>query len=210
MSGATILRLDMRRRGGGLSIVASPTPEDADAQLAADFRDASSAALSSEERTFASVYLRWSPLVFSTARRAMGSSDEAADVTQAVFISAWQSRGSFDPERGSLPGWLLTITRRRIADRWAQRSREAIADDSDPADPGHSPVDEAVDRILLADELARLGEPPATIMRLAFHEELTHVEIAERLGLPLGTVKSHIRRSLERIRHRLEVDRGAL
>lgn len=182
-----------------------PTPEtdDADARLAAAF-------CTGGESTFADIYARWSPLVYSVARRVLVDSHEAADVTQEVFISAWRGRAGFDPERGSLPGWLLTITRRRIADHLDRRSRQAHPTDTPPADEGDAPIDEAIDRILIADELSRLGEPPSTIMRLAFYEQLTHTEIAERLQLPLGTVKSHIRRSLERLRHRWEVDRGAL
>lgn len=168
-----------------------------------------------EEHSLARAYARWAPQVHGMAARAVGPAD-AEDVVQAVFISAWRGRAGFDPGRGSLPGWLVGITRHRIADALAARHRrgEVLTDPSAGAlaPSASSPVDEAdaaTDRLLLVTELDHLGEPQRTIVALAFFEDLTHHQIADRTGLPLGTVKSHLRRSVLRLRDRLEGRDGA-
>jgi RNA polymerase sigma factor (sigma-70 family) len=170
--------------------------------LAVRLRDGSPDAL-------AEAYDRWASLVHTLALRSLGSHHDAEDVTQQVFVSAWRSRHTLRPERGTVPGWLVGITRHRIADVHTQRARsardaEAVAAEAAPVahDP---PADERLaTRLLLADELDRLGEPRSVIIRMAFVDELTHEEIARRLDMPLGTVKSHVRRGLIQLRTRMK------
>jgi RNA polymerase sigma-70 factor (ECF subfamily) len=159
-----------------------------------------------EESALAEAYERWSRLVYTVALRSLPTTADAEDVTQAVFISAWRSRHSFNPAAGNVPGWLLAITRRRIAD-YHRKRRDEVSLDHAPEVAHEAP--DITAQVSVADEIDELGEPAGQIIRLAFFDDLTHQQIAERLNLPLGTVKSHIRRSLLKMRARLEVTHAA-
>lgn len=180
--------------------------------LAAGLRDGDHEAL-------AEIFRRWSPLVHSLALRRLGTHHEAEDVTQAVFVAAWRSRHTLVPTDHALPAWLVGIARHRIADRLAERAADArrveaaaaaVPGAGATAEPGLPAHDEAtVERLVIAQQLEDLGDPRGTVLRLAFHDDLTHEQIAQRTGLPLGTVKSHLRRGLAHLRRTLEEVRHA-
>ncbi|MEV7103580.1 sigma-70 family RNA polymerase sigma factor [Streptomyces atroolivaceus] len=166
-----------------------------------------------DERAFAAVFARWRPLVHTLASRSLGDAQEAEDVTQQVFLAAWLGRAGFRPERGPLGAWIVGIARRKTVDALAARTRrtklvEAAARTLAVAPPhsAQSPPETALDRVLLSGELVRLPGPQRQVLRMAFYEDLTQAQIAERTGIPLGTVKSHARLGLHRLRHRIAAD----
>ncbi|KAA9110394.1 RNA polymerase sigma factor [Microbacterium rhizomatis] len=167
-----------------------------------------------DERALEEVYRRWSPVVYTLALRSLGDRSDAEDVTQRTFVSAWTSRGSYDPDKGRLSTWLVVIAKRRIADTHETRTRIRMLQDQlqrtvSPEELVVAPTADLGDTILVASELERLEPDARTVIRMAFFDDLSHQEIATRLGMPLGTVKSHIRRSLSRLRTRLEVTHAA-
>ncbi|MFD6284903.1 sigma-70 family RNA polymerase sigma factor [Streptomyces sp. NPDC060205] len=161
-----------------------------------------------DEACLAAAHDRWSPLVHTLARRALGDDREAEDVTQQVFLGMWRGRHGYRPERGAIAGWIVGITKRKIADALAARTRRAELVASAGAvlalaDPVAARPEAVLDRVLVGREMAKLPTSQQRVLRLAFYEDLTQTQIARRTGLPLGTVKSHARRGLHQLKHGL-------
>jgi RNA polymerase sigma-70 factor (ECF subfamily) len=152
-------------------------------------------------------------LVFTYCVRALGDRDLAADCTQETFLGAWRSRERFELDRGSLAGWLMGIAKFKVLDAYRAAPRvptpQAPPADDTPGRPevataSEGEADQLADRLLVAHALDELAPRARQVIELAFYSDLTQSEIAERLGLPLGTVKSDMRRGLQRLRGHLE------
>ena len=186
------------------SSIPSDDRTDAEALLNARF-------VAGDDQALAEVYRRWSPVVFTLALRSLGDRGDAEDVTQRTFVSAWTSRSTYDARKARLSTWLVAIARRRIADTHESRAKiRALQAEMERVTNPDDLVREQPDlseTLLVANEMQQLEPDAQAVMRLAFYDDLTHEEISRRLGMPLGTVKSHIRRSLIRMRNRLEVTR---
>jgi RNA polymerase sigma factor (sigma-70 family) len=142
----------------------------------------------------------WGAVIHTYCARRVPA-DDAADATQEVFVSAWQARQQFDPSRGSLPQWLFGIARNTCHGIHRRRvSRPEAGDEGlDLVAAGVEP-DVLPDRLLLADALRRLPERQQAVLVASFVGDRTNHEVAEQLSLPLGTVKSDIRRGLRALR----------
>ncbi|MCX5389370.1 sigma-70 family RNA polymerase sigma factor [Streptomyces sp. NBC_00094] len=162
-----------------------------------------------DEHCLALAHRRWAGLVHTLATRALGDPREAEDVTQQVFLAAWRGRAGYHPERGPVPAWLVGITRRKTADALTARTRRlalvaAAGAALPPAAGTREGPEDVLDRIVVTGELARLPRVQRDVLTLAFFADLTQTQIARRTGLPLGTVKSHARRGLQRMRRSLD------
>ncbi|GHH44083.1 RNA polymerase sigma factor [Lentzea cavernae] len=166
-----------------------------------------------EQGALRAVYERYAPAVLRVASASLPSRADAEDVVQTTFVTAWRSRESFDPAKGSLLVWLLTIARRRSIDVLRSRTRDENVvkalhhADGGAADEPARP-DQVVDRMVVLEAIGELPPQQRQVLLLAFYDDLTHEQIATNTGLPLGTVKSHLRRGMARLRQRWEVDGG--
>jgi RNA polymerase sigma-70 factor (ECF subfamily) len=158
------------------------------------------------------VYDRYSRLVFSVSVRVLNDRQLAEDVVQEVFLRLWRRPASYDPARGRFVSWLMSVTRNRALDEWRRfaRRRRVEEQESDPAGSQLVAQDRADDPELglaLAElrrtvrmAMTRLPAAQRRVLELAYFGGLTQVEIAERTGDPLGTVKTRIRLGMRKLR----------
>ena len=161
---------------------------------------------SGDEDALRMAWDRYGTLVHTYCKRSLADQDQAADCTQEVFVSAWRSRDRFRPAQGSLGGWLLGIARYRVLDAYRASARRPVpveTNEETSADVVEADGDALANRLLGADALEQLSSRARQVVELAYYGDLTQAEIATRLDLPLGTVKSDLRRSLDRLRQHM-------
>lgn len=149
----------------------------------------------------------YGPLVWSITRRQIDPS-AAEDVAQEIFIDVWRSAARFDPSKASEATFITTIARRRLIDYRRRVGRRPDLEELDESIGEEELPQEAVDLAdearLAAEAIEQLRPDQRRVLKLAVVDSLTHTQIAELTKLPLGTVKSHARRGLERVRTILE------
>lgn len=160
-----------------------------------------------DESVLRDMFDEYGALVLSIARRLVGT--DAEDLVQQVFMAAWRGRDRFDPSKGSLAAWLSGITRFKAIDHLRASSRRPSSPTAEVEglEPTEPVVDQVVDRMVLAAALESLPAARKEVVELGFFQDLSHPEIAEKLDLPLGTVKSHMRRGLEALQRELRGSR---
>jgi RNA polymerase sigma-70 factor (ECF subfamily) len=159
----------------------------------------------------AELYDRYSSRLMGLAQRILGDTGEAEEVLQELFLWVWRSAASFDAARGSVIAWLLVATRsrsidrvrsRRPAARAGLRSVETVPDAAGPQDVEADSAGKQWERVCRS-AISELPDDQRRALELAYFEGLTHQEISEKTGTPLGTVKTRVRLGLMKLRDRV-------
>ena len=158
-----------------------------------------------DERALAAFYTRFGRVAYGLALRVLRDAALAQDAVQDAFLGAWRTAGAFDPARAKPSTWLLTLVHRRAVDlvrREERRRTEPLADDT-PQPTGEATDEEAAlreRRQLVQNALRRLPDDQREALELAYYGGFSQSELAERLGVPLGTIKSRMFTGLTKLR----------
>ncbi len=159
-----------------------------------------------DREAFAHLFATFAPLLNGYLRRSGCANGESEELTQETMLTVWRKAHQFDAQRGSASTWIFTIARNLRIDGLRRRPMDELPPEPD-LDPAPSPYDvaaaaDSVTRLQVA--LAKLPPEQAEVLRAAYVEHHAHAAIAEKLGLPLGTVKSRLRLALQRLRAEME------
>ncbi len=168
-----------------------------------------------DELALAALYDRWHSLVNAVVVKILHQRDDVEDVVEEAFWQAWRQAGRFDPARGSVQTWLLTIARSRALDRVraVKRLREESLEGEDGevaaqvvavGDPGLD-AEASERRVIVLSALAELPAEQREALELGYFSGLSQTEIAERTGQPLGTIKTRMRLAMQKLRGRLQI-----
>jgi len=181
---------------------ARPEQDELDAELVR-------ATARGDERAYASLYDRYSPILFGLLLRILHSRAEAEDVLQEVFLQVWQQARSFDQSRGRAFTWLVTLARSRAIDRLravdsreraARRSaEEGVPEGATAGEPADAAAERSEQAEVVRAALAELPEEQRKTLLLAYLDGMSQSEIAAKTGQPLGTVKTRTRAGLKRL-----------
>ena len=173
--------------------------------------------VAADETALGALYDRWVRSLYSLVLHLLRDPDEAEDVVEETFWQAWRKANSYEPSRGAVSTWLLTIGRRKALDRLRarKRSREDLVDNDRAFDdlPSRSqdPSVDAEGSELKENVKAALRGLPAEqreVLELGYFSGMSQTEIAEATGQPLGTVKTRMRLALQKLREPLSMHRG--
>ena len=157
-----------------------------------------------DQQALSALYDRYSSVVYGVALRILQDTGAAEDLLQDIFLQLWRKPDAFDSSRGSLGAWLAVIARNRSIDRLRQRRPESDIEDCVIA--SSTDLRDETERSLVIEKVRvvmnEMSPDQRTAMELAFFEGLTHTEIAEKTGEPLGTIKTRIRSGLQMLRAR--------
>lgn len=157
---------------------------------------------SADQSAMAALYDRYSPIVYSVALRILQDTGAAEDVLQDIFMQLWRNPGAFDASRGNMGAWLAVITRHRAIDALRRRRPENDIDEVvvsvEPDLATEADRSRAMDKVRGA--LQSMPSTQRSALEMAYFEGLTHSEIAEKTGEPLGTIKTRIRTGLLSLR----------
>jgi len=160
-----------------------------------------------DQAAFAEVFAHFAPRVKAFLMKSGAAPDVAEECAQDVMATLWHKAHMFDPTKASVSTWIFTIARNRRID-WLRKQRRP---EPEELTWGPEPEPEQADALALQQETDKLGEALAALpekqrmlIQQAYFGELSHSEIAEKTGLPLGTIKSRIRLALERLRHNMK------
>ena len=177
-------------------------------------RDAGPVTPLASTSNFSAAYQEHYPIALSAAKRVLRDAAAAEDVAQEVFAAIWRHPGKFNPQRGSLRGYVAMMARSRAIDRLRSRNAGSAAADRLAVLEGQREqgVESPADAVMRRDEASRVlvavGELPAAqrdVVLMAYGGGMSHAEIAKAAGVPLGTTKSRLRQALQRTRRVLSI-----